>query len=98
MFRPSLITLIAITLVSLLLALVSLPGIACLIEGNSGYVTWELTRGWNNDNNTSLSDAFYDVYAWSLWRIGIGNFRISYVIYLTDELNLKLSKLPPVKG
>jgi hypothetical protein len=71
MFRPSGITLIAITLVSLMLALVLLPGIAGLIEGDFRYIRWELRRGWNNDNNISFADALADVYSWSFWRIGL---------------------------
>lgn len=71
MQRPSLITLIAITLVGILVALVLLPGIAGLLEGDYGFLSEQLDQGWNHTNNVTLPQALGDVYAWSFWRIGL---------------------------
>src|SRR6476620_6821924 len=98
MKRPSLFTVLGIALVGILLAIILLPGIAGLIEGDFGYVSWELDQVWHNTNNITLSQALKDIYAWSCWRIGISKLPLSYLIYTTDKVNKELSKLPPLKG
>ncbi len=98
MTRISLITLIAITLVGILLALLLLPGIAGLLEGDYNYLREQLDQGWNQQDNVTLPQAIGDIYAWSLWRIGIGKVPFSYLIYLTDKLNNEVLALPPLKG
>jgi len=70
MNRPSNMSIVAISSVSLLLALILLPGIAGLIEGDFKYLQRRMNAIWNS-NGVSLPEALSDIYAWSFWRVGL---------------------------
>ena len=79
--KPLLVSL-AIALVGLLIALLLLPGIAGLIEGDFGYFRERMDAGWNNKKDATVTAAISDIYAWSFWRVGlVANSPISYDIY-----------------
>jgi hypothetical protein len=94
MFRPSLLSLLGITLGGVLLALLLLPGIAGLIEGDFDYPRWRFREGWNNQNEVYYPQALADVYAWSFWRVGLrGEAPESYKFFELIEL-IKSSTSP----
>jgi len=62
---------LAAVAVSLLIALLLLPGIAGLLEGDFEYPRWRIQQGWNSQNDVNYAQALADIYAWSFWRIGV---------------------------
>ena len=79
MSQKPLLKLFGIVFVGLLLALIFLPVVAGLVEGNFGYLGWEFKRGWNNDH--SLLQSTHNIYAWSFWRISMCEKPDAYLFY-----------------
>ena len=72
---------VAVAVVLILFALILLPIIAGLLEGDFGYVRWVLDRGWNRINDGTPTQAITDVYTWSLWRISLCEKPWTYLRY-----------------
>jgi hypothetical protein len=71
MSQKPLLKLFGIVAVGLLLALIFLPAVAGLIEGDIGYLSDRAANGWNADGNSTRTQEICDIYAWAFWRIGI---------------------------
>lgn len=83
MAQKPIVQCLSITAAMIVIALLLLPIIAGLIEGDFGYLCWELGRGWNNKNQTSIATAISEIYLWSFWSVGLREHQPqSHLIYL----------------